>query len=116
MAAAKYNLTIEQGATFKKSVTINNATTGLVRDLTGYTVRGMVRLSYDDVTPIATFTCIISAPLTGVFTFELSSVITAALDFEVAVYDLELVQTGSSPENVERIMQGNVYLSKEATK
>lgn len=116
MAAAKYNITIEQGATFKKSVTIKDFTTGVVRDLTGYTVRGMVRLTYEDVAPLCTFNCIISAPTTGVFTFELDSIATAQLDFETAVYDLELVQTYSYPENVERIMQGNVYLSKEATK
>jgi hypothetical protein len=116
MAAAKYNLTIEQGATFKKSVTIKEATTGLPRDLTGYTVRGQIRATYEDVAPLTAFNCIITTPASGVFTFELPTDTTKILDFEVAVYDLELVQTASFPENVERIMQGNVYLSKEATK
>ncbi len=116
MAAAKYNLTIEQGATFKKSVTIKESTTGLPRDLTGYTVRGMVRATYEDPAPIVTFLCLITAPTTGVFTFELDSIATKQLDFETAVYDIELVQTYSNPENVERVMQGNVYLSKEVTK
>lgn len=116
MAAAKYNITIEQGATFKKSVTIKNATTGAVRDLTGYTVRGMVRATYEDVAPIVTFNCLITTPASGVFTFELDSIATRQLDFESAVYDLEIVENYSNPENVERVMQGNVYLSKEATK
>lgn len=116
MAAAKYNLTIEQGATFKKSVTIKDTTTNAVRDITNFDVRGMVRVSYEDTDPIVVFTCYSTAPTTGVFYVELDSGQTALLDFEAAVYDIELVEKYTSPENVERLMQGNVYLSKEATK
>lgn len=116
MAAAKYNLTIEQGSTFVKSVAIKDALTGIARNLTGYTARGMVRDEYSSTTPLATFQITMTTPASGEFMFQLSSTVTAALDFEAAVYDIELVQTGSVPENVERIMQGNVYLSREATK
>lgn len=115
MAAAKYNLTIEQGASFVKSVTIKDATTGLARDLTGYTARGQIRATYADAVPLATFS-FTTLNSSGTFVFQLTSAITAALDFETAVYDIEIEQIGSNPSNVERILQGNVYLSKEVTK
>lgn len=115
MAAAKYNLTIEQGATFVKSVTVKDFTTGVARDLTGYTARGQIRSDYASTTPLATFV-ITTLNSSGTFVFQLSAAVTAALDFESAVYDIEIEQTGSSPLNVERVMQGNVYLSKEVTK
>lgn len=115
MAAAKYNITIEQGATFVKSVTVKDATTGVVRDLTGYVARGQIRARYEDQTPIATFN-FTNLGTSGTFVFQLSAATTTALDFESAVYDIELEQVGSNPVNVERLMQGNVFLSKEVTK
>ncbi len=115
MAATKYNLTIEQGATFVKSITIRDGATGLVRDLTNYTARGMIRINIDDVTPIAQFS-FNTLDATGVFTFQLTSVQTTAFAFEKGVYDIELVQKNTSPENVERILQGSVFLSKEVTR
>lgn len=115
MAAAKYNLTIEQGATFSKSVAIKDSVTNLPRNLTGYFARGQVRDDYSDATPLATFT-FTELDSTGTFVFGLSSAVTTALAFDSAVYDIELVLTGSIPEVVERIMQGNTFLSKEVTK
>lgn len=115
MAATKYNLTVEQGTTFIKQITLKDATTGVPRDLTGWTGRAMIRLSYDDVTPYAVFT-VITDGTSGNLSLNLTSVQTAGFDFEAALYDVELVQNGTSPEYVERILQGNVYLSKEVTK
>jgi hypothetical protein len=115
MAAAKYNLTIEQGATFIKQITLSDATTGVARDLTGWTGRGMIRLTYDDAAPYAVFN-VITDGITGVLSINLTSVQTAAFEFESALYDVELVQDGTTPEYVERILQGNVFLSKEVTK
>lgn len=115
MAATKYNLTIEQGATLIKQITLKDAVTGVPRDLTGWTGRGMIRLTYDDTVPYAVFT-VITDGVGGNLSLNLTSVQTAAFEFESALYDVELVQNGTSPEIVERILQGNVFLSKEVTK
>jgi len=113
--ATRYNLTVEQGATFIKQLTLRDAATGAPRDLTGWTGRAQMRLTYDDVTPLATFE-VITDGVTGVLSINLTSIQTTGFDFETALYDVELVQDGTSPEHVERILQGNVYLSKEVTK
>jgi hypothetical protein len=115
MAATKYNLTVEQGSTFIKQITLSDATTGVKRDLTGWTGRAMIRLTYEDPAPYAVFG-VITDGVGGNLSLNLTSVQTAAFEFESAIYDVELVQTGTSPEHVERILQGNVFLSKEVTK
>lgn len=115
MAATKYNMTVEQGATFIKLFTLTDATTNTPRDLTGWTGRAMIRASYTDEQPIATF-LVVTEGVTGKLTLNLTSVQTAGFDFDSALYDVELVQSGTSPEHVERILQGNIFLSKEVTK
>lgn len=117
MAATKYNLTIEQGATFVFQITITDKSTGLARDLSNYTARGMIRDYIEAPDPLAVFTF---APLTndGVIRMSLPSTITSALAFSntSGVYDVELVENGSNPENVERLLQGSTFLSKEVTR
>lgn len=115
MAATKYNLTVEQGATFISQLTLRDAATGIARDLTGWSGRAMIRLTYGDPTPYAVFE-VITDGVSGNLTLNLTSLQTKDFDFESALYDVELVQDGTSPEYVERILQGNVYLSKEVTK
>jgi hypothetical protein len=115
MAATKYNLVIEQGATFIKQITLSDATTGTPRDLTGWTGRGMIRLTYDDPAPYAVFV-VTAGGISGKLTLNLTSTETTAFEFESALYDVEIVQDGTNPEYVERILQGNVFLSKEVTK
>lgn len=115
MAATKYNLVIEQGATFIKQITLSDAATGVKRDLTGWTGRGMIRLAYEDDQPYAVFN-VITDGTSGILSVNLTSVQTAGFSFESALYDVELVQDGTNPEYVERILQGNVFLSKEVTR
>jgi hypothetical protein len=115
MAATKYNISVEQGATYIQQITLKDATTGVVRNLTGWTGRAMVRAAFDDTVPLATF-AVATGGIAGTITLTLTSVQTAAFDFETALYDVEIVQDGTSPEFVERILQGNVFLSKEVTK
>lgn len=111
----KYNFTVEQGATFVKQVRLIDATTGLARDLTNWTGRGQMRLNFSDVTPLATFTITLGGVL-GTLNIELPSDVTTAFDFDKAVYDVELQENGTNPPNIERVLQGNVYLSPEVTK
>lgn len=54
MSAAKYDIKIEQGATFDMVLTLRDAA-GDVMDLTDHSFRGQVRKSYSDLTVQATF-------------------------------------------------------------
>jgi hypothetical protein len=124
MAAAKYDITIEQGATFIKNFVYQDSN-GNPINMTGMTLTAQVKRTYSDTTPSATFTCTIanqaiSANL-GNFTIELSSIETAALlpvqaqDFQTPstnyCWDLYL-NTGTI---VKRLLMGTAFLSPEVT-
>lgn len=116
MAAAKYKLKLEQGATLRKPFTWKAA--GVPVDLTGWTGRMQIRPEIDSAEVLAELTTenggiLIDAPTSGTFVLYLDDAATAALDFEQAAYDVEL-QAPSG--DVTRIMQGVVTLSREVTR
>ena len=112
MSAGKHNINIEQGATFKLQLTVST-NDGTPVNLVGYQVRGQVRIQFEDTTPTATFTCVITDAANGKVEVTLSAATTTALSFTKGVYDIELVTPAS---NVVRLLKGNAILSKEVTK
>lgn len=86
-------------------------------DLTSFTARMMIRGSIDDTDPLVTLTTenggITLGSADGTITLLITATATAALTFDTAVYDLELVD-GSGV--VTRLLSGNVTLSKEVTR
>jgi hypothetical protein len=119
--AGTFNITIEQGATFRLPITIADTVDGVTtnRDLTGYTARMKIKESVEDTAALVTLTTsnggitIDPDQVTnkGKLSLLISATDTAALDFDQGVYDLELV-TGSE---VERDLKGRVRLSREVT-
>jgi hypothetical protein len=125
MAAGKLDLLIEQGADFDHSLIVKQgkATTQAelaalpVADLTGYTARMHIRSVIESTIILIALTTengrIAITPLDGKIDMTISAIDTAALNFEAAVYDLEIVSSGGE---VTRLVQGKVRLSKEVTR
>lgn len=116
MKAAEYGLEIEQGATLDLDLQYTDSN-GVGIDITGMTLRCMGRLKYDSAATLFDWdTAGGEIPLvdaaTGRFKFDVSATVTAALDFDIGVYDLELVNGAI----VERLLMGVVKLSKEVTR
>ncbi len=115
MSAAKYNLKIDQGSTFSRGMAFTDANGAPVSKV-GYTYRGMIRLTYDAASSLVSFSFDTTGLATGEITFYLSAVQTATLPSTLGkdplVYDIEEVLGA----NVERILQGSVSVSPEATK
>lgn len=125
MPAGKYNLLIEQGATFEVELQYKDSN-GVVVDLTGYSGRLQIRPSVGSPTA---YLCLSSSlrpdgtglnfsgsngstpPSSGSIGVYISAVTSSLLTFNTGVYDLE-IQSGSY---VTRLLQGNVQLSKEVT-
>lgn len=111
--AGKYNITIEQGATYTKTFTWKDSDGNAV-DLTGYSGRMHIRENYKtedvllDVEPYMTL-----GGAAGTISITISDDITSALTFDSAVYDLELEDSDGV---VTRLLEGSVTLSKEVTK
>jgi hypothetical protein len=123
MAAATYNFTIEQGATFSKVITWKDST-GAGINLTGYTITGKIKRKTSDSNALATFTATLAnqGASPGQFTLSLTATQTGLLPTAVGgsaekvllecVYDVEAT-TGST---VTRLLEGIVSISPEATR
>lgn len=117
--AFRVNLSIDQGSDFDRTFTLKNgpAESRTPVDLTGYTARMQVRQDIDDEDPLLELTTenggIVLGDAAGTIQLVLTATQTAGLDFDSAVYDLELV---SGAGRVRRLMRGVVTLSREVTR
>lgn len=86
------------------------------KDITGYTARMHIRAQKNSATTILELASadgeIIIGDATGKVTLSLTAAATAALSFDTAYYDLELVLGAA----VKRLAEGVVTLSKEVTR
>ena len=125
MAAGKYNIIIEQGATYQIELQYKDSNNTPI-DLTGYSGRMQIRPSIGSPTSYLYLSSSlqpdgtglnfsgsngITPPVSGNIGIYISAATSSALTFNQAVYDLE-IQSGSY---VTRLLQGNVQLSKEVT-
>ena len=117
--AGKLNIVIEQGTTFNPVLTYtDNATPPVAIDLTGYTARMQIKLKKTDPSFITGGELttenggIVLGGVAGTITLLITDTVTAAFVFSNAVYDLELISSGSI---VTRLLQGSATLSIETT-
>ena len=119
MAAAKLNLNIEQGATWRYTLMAKQGVdaNAPALDLTGYSARMQLRAELPDTAVLLELTTanrrITITPLAGRIDLLLTATETAALSFEAAVYDLELASSGGE---VTRLVKGKVTLTLEVTR
>jgi hypothetical protein len=116
MSAGKYNFEIEQGATFRRSVTYKDSDDVAI-DLSNATVRMQIRNNYSSEEAAISLSTpdsgIALESDTGVFTFTITAEQTAALTFVQGVYDIEIEYASG---DVERILEGRVKVSTEVTR
>jgi len=117
MAAAQYDLLVEQGSTYSQSVQWKTGSPAAAVNLTGYTARMQLRSSVTASTAALSLTTengrISITANTGTVTLSISATDTAALTAGRYVYDLELVSSGGQ---VTRLMEGVVTVSAEVTR
>ncbi len=119
--AARLDLTIEQGTRFNVVLEWLEDDEITPIDITGFGARMDIRPEQDspDADIILTLNTtngllIVDGP-NGTITIDVPASTTEALDFECAVYDLELVRL-ADPDEVERLVEGDVTLSTETTR
>lgn len=125
MTAGRYDIEVDQGTTFRKTITWKDSSSALV-NLTGYTARMQVRASFSASTTIASLTTsnggITLGGTAGTIALYISASDTAAFstaspsnfaDAFVGVYDLELV---SASGDVTRLLRGDFIVNPEVTR
>ena len=112
MAAANYDLTIDQGSTFVIDITVKES--GSVKDLTGYSARAQMRSTKTAATVAASFSCSIPIPTNGIVKMELPATTSSAMQAGLFFYDLEIHTAGDAI--VKRLIEGKVTLNQEVTR
>lgn len=117
MAAAKLKLTIEQGATFRKTLTWKTGATPTPVNLTGCTARMQLRSEVASPTVLLSLTTenggIALGGTSGTIVLLVSATATALITWAAAVYDLEVVFANG---DVRRLVYGPVTVSLEVTR
>jgi hypothetical protein len=128
MAAGKYHLIIEQGATLNLEIQYKDSA-GAPVNLTGYSGKMQIRSGYADSNPTTYITLSSSLaadgtglnfsgsngttpPISGSIGIFISAASSSAFTFDTAKYDLEI----ASGSVITRLLQGDVKLCKEVTR
>jgi hypothetical protein len=115
MAAGVYNFKIEQGATFRRRLTVKDGA-GVLLNFSGFTARMHIRPELESSTIYATLTTsnggITLGGAAGTIDLYLSSTSTKAVLTD-GLYDLELV---SASNEITRVIKGKVWLDPEVTR
>ena len=106
------NLTIDQGATFSKTLTVTTDGT-TTYNISGLTLQAQLRKSYDSSSASATFTCTIVDGSVGSYSLNLSAADTTALAAGRFVFDVELILADST---YDKVHSGIATVLPEATK
>lgn len=114
MAAGSYDLLIEQGATFNKTITYTSIA-GTAIDLTNVSVvRAQMRLGSASSSTVLAFTCaVLGTPTNGQISWSMPAATTSTAAAAAWVYDLEVEFTGGE---VRRLLQGSVTVTAEVTR
>ena len=104
------NLTVDQGSTFSASIDITDTEDNILT-LTGYTVAGQIRKTYDSTISVD-FSASVSNASTGEVTISLTPAQTNALVAGRNVYDVEITSAGGT---VTRVIEGQLEVTPGVT-
>lgn len=109
--SGKLDLTIEQGTTFSRTITIKDAN-DVVVDITNDTFAGQVRKRHQSGVAEATMTFAITDGANGEVTASISATDTSSMDTGDFVYDIEW----TSGSTVRRLLEGLATVTPEVTR
>lgn len=112
MAAATYNIVIDQGSDYALDAVVKE--NGTPMDLTGYLARAHLRPKKGSNVLTQAFTCTMTDAANGELKMELANADTALISPGFYYYDLEIYTAGDVV--VSRILQGKAKVSAETTK
>lgn len=115
MPAGVYNFTVEQGATFRRSVTLRDSENDPI-NLTNFAARMHIRPEVDSeevMVYLTTENGRLTTNASGVVEIYMHASVTATIDRD-GVYDMELVSGGNG--DVDRVLKGKVRLDPEVTR
>lgn len=120
MAAAKLKLTIDQGATYRKTWTWKAGDPLLPVNLTGAVARMHIRAEVDSPDILIELTStnggLTLGGVAGTIVVYIPASVTSALTWSGAVYDVEVEFPATPEPDVRRILQGQVVVTPQVTR
>lgn len=111
MAALDYDITIEQGARYRLAVPVFDPE-GAALDVTGWSLRGQIRLSHNSPDPVYSLTGVLSTSGSTVL-LDIPGDDSVTWMWREGVYDVELIDPDA---HTTRLLQGRVLVSPETTR
>tara|TARA_R110000772_G_scaffold38646_8_gene91092 strand:- start:1233 stop:1595 length:363 start_codon:yes stop_codon:yes gene_type:complete len=110
------NIEVDQGTSVKYQIQLLDIGGGR-RDLSGCLVRGSLKHTYasDSADAVFFLTNIDAPPTKGIINFSLNPTQTTALTKRRYVYDVEIEYSVDSVNVIERVLEGQVFLSQQVT-
>jgi len=105
------NLTVDQGTTFSANIDVSDES-GNAQNLSGYTVAGQIRKTYDS-TGYTAFTATVTNAAQGTINISLTPAQTNAFSAGRYVYDVEITSSGGV---VTRVLEGQVEVTPGVTR
>ena len=111
MASGKLDITVEQGATFSRTITIKDASNTAV-NISSDTFAGQIRKRHQSAATQAAFSFTITDGANGEVTATISNTNTSSMDPGDFVYDIEW----TSGSTVTRLLEGTATVTPEVTR
>lgn len=111
MSAGKYNIDIEQGADWGR--TLQLYAEDAVMPLTGYSFAGKIRQEKGSTLTMAVFTTAITNAAQGIIYISLANSVTSTLTAGTAYYDVEMTYPDSTKI---RLLEGMINITREVTR
>ena len=112
MAAAHYNIEVDQGSDFSIDVEVKED--DVVKNLTGYSARAQAREAEETSSASFSFTCSIPTPANGKVKMTLPAATSSSATAGQYVYDLEIYT--ASDAAVTRLIKGTCTIDREITR
>ncbi len=110
--SGKLDITVEQGATFERNITIKDSSNVAV-NISGSTFQGQIRKRHQSATKEADFDFTISNASGGVFIATITATNTGNMEPGDFVYDIEWTQSDAT---VTRLLEGTATVTPQVTR
>lgn len=107
-----FNIDIIQGQTFTMSLTLRDIN-GVPINLGGYAISGYLKTRYSDTTKLADLNVTVADAVNGIVNLYVSATGTMALPINIALYDIEMLNSGDG--SVTKVLAGGAAVYPEIT-
>ena len=112
MASTKWNQDINAGEDWEATLILSYST-GLARDLTGYTIESKIKRHYKSVNNKESILVTVIDAVAGEIKLSLTNTQTSNLRYGKFLYDVELIKTSDTTR--ERVIEGTIQIRPEVT-